>query len=78
MRIILQECIIFGIETTMTWNEFRKMIIQKGWVLVRHGGDHDIYKKTGRSDLIVVERHWNEEIKRGLQKRLLKKVNNDN
>ncbi|MBO4656975.1 MAG: type II toxin-antitoxin system HicA family toxin [Bacteroidales bacterium] len=62
----------------MTWNEFRKMIIQKGWVLVRHGGDHDIYKKTGRSDSIVVERHWNEEIKRGLQKRLLKKVNNDN
>ncbi|MBO4536113.1 MAG: type II toxin-antitoxin system HicA family toxin [Bacteroidales bacterium] len=58
----------------MTWNEFRKIILRKGWMLVRHGGSHDIYRKPGRQDLLLVERHWNEEIKPNLQKRLLKQV----
>lgn len=58
----------------MTWNEFRKMILGSGWILVRHGRKHDIYRKNGRSDPLLIERHWNEEIKPNLQKRLLKQV----
>ena len=61
----------------MTWNEFRKIILQMGWVLVRHGGNHDIYRKPGRSDPLLLERHWNEEIKPNLMKRLFKQVNNN-
>ena len=62
----------------MTWNEFKKMILRKGWKLERHGSKHDIYRKNGRVDLLLVERHWNEEIKPNLQKRLLKQVEDDN
>ena len=40
--IISQKCAIFVIESKMTWNEFRKMILCKGWKLERHGGKHDI------------------------------------
>ncbi|MBO4570899.1 MAG: type II toxin-antitoxin system HicA family toxin [Bacteroidales bacterium] len=58
----------------MTWNEFRKMILQKGWVLDRHGSRHDIYKKKGGKHPILVERHWREEIKPNLQKALLKQI----
>jgi predicted RNA binding protein YcfA (HicA-like mRNA interferase family) len=75
--IISQKCAIFVIESKMTWNEFRKMILRKGWKLERHGGKHDIYRKTGRADPLLVERHWNEEIKPNLQKRLLKQVDGD-
>ena len=61
----------------MTWNEFKKMILRKGWKLERHGNKHDIYRKNGRVDPLLVERHWNEEIKPNLQKRLLKQVEDD-
>ncbi len=75
--IISQKCAIFVIESKMTWNEFRKMILRKGWKLERHGGKHDIYRKSGRADPLLAERHWNEEIKPNLQKRLLKQVDGD-
>ena len=58
---ISQKCAIFVID----------------WKLERHGGKHDIYRKTGRADPLLVERHWNEEIKQNLQKRLLKQVDGD-
>ena len=76
-EIISQKCAIFVIESKMTWNEFRKMILRKGWKLERHGGKHDIYRKSGRADPLLAERHWNEEIKPNLQKRLLKQVDGD-
>ena len=75
--IISQKCAIFVIESKMTWNEFRKMILRKGWKLERHGRKHDIYRKSGRADPLLAERHWNEEIKSNLQKRLLKQVDGD-
>ena len=58
----------------MTWNEFRVLIRKKGWVLVRHGSSHDIYRKPGRPDPLLVERHWREEIRPNLQKALLKQI----
>lgn len=74
---VSQKCVIFVIKTGMTWNEFKKMILRKGWKLERHGSKHDIYRKNGRVDPLLVERHWNEEIKPNLQKRLLKQVEDD-
>jgi len=35
---------------------------------------HDIYRKEGREDPLLIERHWNEEMKPGIQKRLCKQV----
>ncbi|MBR6269037.1 MAG: type II toxin-antitoxin system HicA family toxin [Bacteroidales bacterium] len=58
----------------MTWNEFRKLIHQKGWVLVRHGSSHDVYRKPGRNAPLLVERHWKDEIRPNLQKALLKQI----
>ena len=59
----------------MTWNELRKIVLKKGWPLVRHGSTHDLYRKTGRDDILLLERHWNGEIKPNLEKRLLKQIN---
>ena len=58
----------------MRWNEFRKFAEASGWVLARHGREHDIYRHPETRELIQIERHWSKEIKPGLVKRLLKQV----
>ena len=50
------------------------MILKKGWVLERHGGRHDIYRKKDRHYPLLVERHWQEEIRPNLLKALLKQI----
>lgn len=62
------------LKNKMTWNELRKIILKKGWVLYKHGSRHDLYQKAGRTDLLLLERHWTEEIKPNLHKRLLKQI----
>lgn len=47
----------------MTWNEFKRRAVQKGWVFIRHGSRHDVYKKEGYEGLLLIERHWQEEMK---------------
>jgi predicted RNA binding protein YcfA (HicA-like mRNA interferase family) len=58
----------------MTWNEFKRRAIQNGWVFVRHGSRHDVYKKEGRDELLLIERHWREEMRPNIQKKLLKQI----
>ena len=58
----------------MTWAEFKRYAGKHGWMLVRHGTKHDIYRKEGREDPLLIERHWNDEMKPGIQKRLCKQV----
>jgi len=61
-------------EKEMTWNEFRRKAVQKGWVFIRHGSRHDVYKKEGYEGLLLIERHWQEEMKPNIQKKLLKQI----
>ena len=58
----------------MRWSELKKIAVENGWKLERNGSRHDIYRKAGRPDVLIVERHWTEEIKPGLQKRLIKQI----
>ncbi|HIZ85768.1 MAG TPA: type II toxin-antitoxin system HicA family toxin [Candidatus Coprenecus stercoravium] len=58
----------------MKWNEFEKLARSKGWYCCRSGGNHDIYRHPERSGSLVIERHWSQEIRPGLMKRLLKQI----
>lgn len=50
----------------MKVKEFVKIATNAGWRLQRHGGNHDIYTHSEKPGILVVPRHANEEIKRGL------------
>ena len=60
----------------MKWSEFKNLAVENGWELKRNGSRHDIYRKAGRPDALIIERHWTEEIKPGLLKRILKQIEN--
>ncbi len=59
----------------MKWSEFKKIAREKGWYLVRHGAQHDIYEHKDYVYPIQIERHWSKEIKPGLLRRLMKQIN---
>lgn len=58
----------------MKWKEFEKLVRKKGWRIVRHGAQHDIYEHPDKIYPIQIERHWGKEIKPGLLKRLMKLI----
>ena len=58
----------------MKWKEFEKIARSKGWYFSRHGAKHDIYLHPDRPDVLQIERHWTQEIKPGLFKKLKKQV----
>ena len=61
----------------MRWNELRRLAVQNGWTFDRHGSRHNIYRKEGRDDFLAIERHWPEEVRPKLLKRLLKQINDE-
>lgn len=58
----------------MNWGELRRLAESKGWKLLRNGARHDIYFHPDRDDIMVLERHSNEEVRNGLMKKLLKQI----
>ena len=58
----------------MKWNELLKIAKEKGFVLVRHGKKHDLYKNETTGDTIWMERHSSQEVKPSLLKDLKKKI----
>jgi predicted RNA binding protein YcfA (HicA-like mRNA interferase family) len=32
-------------------------LLREGWVLARHGGEHDVYRHTQRRGAVIVPRH---------------------
>lgn len=58
----------------MNWNEIKRKALDNGFVFVRHGSRHDEYRNPETGAVIQIERHWNQEVRSGLMKRL-KKVN---
>lgn len=59
----------------MKWKEFERLARDKGWYLFRHGSRHDIYRHTKRTDEMQIERHWSQEIRPRLLKKLLDQLN---
>ena len=58
----------------MKWSELRRYAEHKGWVFVRSGKKHDIYRHPDKPYVIQIERHSSVEVKNGLLMRLLKQI----
>ena len=57
----------------MNWNEIRKKAVEYGFEFVKHGSSHDLYV-NGAGTKIWLERHWSQEVRPGLAKRLKKEI----
>ena len=72
---ISQKCVTFTLSLKMKWNELLKIAKEKGFILHRHGSNHDIYVHKDRpEDYLQIERHWNSEIRKGLLAKLKKQI----
>jgi len=58
----------------MNWNELKRIAIDYGWRLKKHGKRHDIYYHPEKEYFIEIERHWSDEVKRGICHDLLKLI----
>ena len=58
----------------MNWNEMKKKAIENGFVFVKHGSNHDIYENKANGKRILIERHWTQEVRSGLMKKLKKEI----
>lgn len=53
----------------MNWNEIKRIAEEKGFKFIRHGKKHDIYYNYETGTMIQIERHWSQEIRKGLMNR---------
>lgn len=58
----------------MNWNEMKRLAISKGYEFVRHGKKHDIYMHPVKKDILQIERHWSQEVRPGLMKKILSQI----
>lgn len=58
----------------MKWKELERLAVTNGWEFFKHGANHDMYRKGDK--IILIERHWSQEIRIGLCIKLLKQINN--
>jgi len=54
--------------------DFCKVLETQGWNLVRIKGSHHCYKHQDSNQLIVVPVHSNQDLKKGLQRALMKQA----
>lgn len=58
----------------MNWNEMRRLVISKGYKFEKHGKKHDIYRHLETNDMLLIERHWSQEVRVGLMKKILSQI----
>jgi predicted RNA binding protein YcfA (HicA-like mRNA interferase family) len=58
----------------MNWNEMRRLVISSGYEFVKHGKRHDIYRHKERKDILLIERHWSQEVRPNLMKKILSQI----
>lgn len=58
----------------MKWNELKRIAIAHGFRFVRSGGKHDEYYNPETKVTIQIERHWSQEVRKGLLSRLKKQI----
>ncbi len=56
---------------TVSGKELIKVIERKGWILKRINGSHHIYSHPTKIEVISVPVHKNDDLKKGLQKKLM-------
>ena len=55
----------------LSGKSFIKILEQKGWILKRINGSHHIFTHTEKTEIISVPVHKNNDLKIGLQKKLM-------
>lgn len=58
----------------MKTNEMVRILKKDGWVLLRHGANHDVYEHPTKSGLVIVPRHGSAELKKGTETSILKQA----
>ena len=58
----------------MKWSELIKIATAKGYKFYAHGKKHDIYVNETTGERLIVERHGNQEIRKGLMNALKKQI----
>ena len=58
----------------MNWNEMKRMVISNGHEFEKHGKKHDLYRNPKTKDLILIERHWSQEVRPGLMKKIFSQI----
>ncbi len=56
---------------TISGKEFAKILERKGWTLKRINGSHFIYSHPDKTEIISLPVHKNDDLKKGLQKKLM-------
>ena len=56
---------------TLSGKEFTKVLEKRGWILKRVNGSHFIYSHPEKIEIISVPVHKNEDLKKGLQRKLM-------
>lgn len=56
---------------TLSGKDFTKLLEKRGWILKRINGSHFIYSHPDKIEIISVPVHKNDDLKRGLQKKLM-------
>ncbi len=57
---------------TLSGKAFARLLERKGWELKRIRGSHHVYMKPGNPARLSVPVHGEKELKKGLQKHLMK------
>lgn len=57
---------------TLSGKAFVRLLERKGWELKRIRGSHHVYMKSGNPARLSVPVHGKKELKKGLQKHLMK------
>jgi len=52
----------------------RRLVISRGYEFVKHGKKHDIYRHKERKDILLIERHWSQEVRPNLMKKILSQI----
>ncbi len=56
---------------TLSGKDFTKLLEKRGWVLKRVNGSHFIFFHPDKIEIISVPVHKNDDLKKGLQKKLM-------
>ena len=58
----------------MNWNEMKRLVVSKGYEFEKHGKKHDHYRNPDTKDLVLIERHWSQEVRPRLMKKILSQI----
>ena len=61
-------------QKAMNWNELLKKVKAAGYEFDRHGSRHDIYRHPQKKDYVQIERHWSQEVRPKLMKKILSQI----